>query len=611
MKNESSHQTKAVKNIFNESSNFILIGLTGRTGSGCSTTARLLKSQSIDLPDTMNANLKNNELRKYRIVKRYIESNWQPFYCIKVSDIITRYILELPFPQFSKFVGAVLNLKPAETFSFLSTFKIEYEAAHKKIVELLSMPEDSTEQIDSKKDEAFTIYTEYLPQFSQRLREELSKISPNAYTKVFQATGDNVRTSGKANSRQFSPNKLFELTKTINKVIKSIRHHCLKNNQPCHIVIDAIRNPYESIYLRERYADFFLISINTGNSLRLDNLRKSHKFSEQQIQELDQKEYPKKLRGYEKFTSQDIQKCIEFSDIHINNPGHDQFAINELKVQLFWYVALMHHPGLIMPTATERCMQIAYSAKINSGCISRQVGAVVTDESHSVKAVGWNNSPQGQVPCVLRNTEDLILGHDKEAFSSYERENIEFRELITNKFDPLRASPHLAGRNLSFCFKDIKNELERDNNQVHTRSLHAEENAFLQISKSGGQKLNGGILFTTASPCELCSKKAYQLGIAKIVYIDPYPGIANDHILAVGENPPKLELFRGAIGRAYHQLYQPFMPYKDELSLLLQVEKPTNKKEIYVKDLETENKKLREKLAILESSGDDHGQNQR
>ena len=29
-----------------------------------------------------------------------------------------------------------------------------------------------------------------------------------------------------------------------------------------------------------------------------------------------------------------------------------------------------------------------------------------------------------------------------------------------------------------------------------------------------------------------------------------------------------LELFRGAVGRAFYQLYQPLMPYKDELELL-------------------------------------------
>ncbi|WP_341666183.1 hypothetical protein [Vibrio sp.] len=79
--------------------------------------------------------------------------------------------------------------------------------------------------------------------------------------------------------------------------------------------------------------------------------------------------------------------------------------------------------------------------------------------------------------------------------------------------------------------------------------------------------MKDGKLFTTASPCELCAKKAYQLGIQEIVFIDPYPGIAKDHILSIGSNPPKVTQFVGAVGDAYHRLYTPLMSMKDELTL--------------------------------------------
>ena len=91
----------------------------------------------------------------------------------------------------------------------------------------------------------------------------------------------------------------------------------------------------------------------------------------------------------------------------------------------------------------------------------------------------------------------------------------------------------------------------------------------MQIIKYGGSGIEGGLLFTTASPCELCAKKAYQLGIKEIYYIDPYPGIAENHILKGGLNNPELVLFSGAIGRAYHRLYSPIVPYKDELDIFI------------------------------------------
>ncbi|WP_404801019.1 hypothetical protein [Aquipluma nitroreducens] len=81
------------------------------------------------------------------------------------------------------------------------------------------------------------------------------------------------------------------------------------------------------------------------------------------------------------------------------------------------------------------------------------------------------------------------------------------------------------------------------------------------MTKYGGTGIKNGKLFTTASPCELCAKKAYQLGIKVIYYIDPYPGISEEHILSSGSNPIEIRLFNGAIGNAYHWLYDPIMPY--------------------------------------------------
>jgi deoxycytidylate deaminase len=253
-------------------------------------------------------------------------------------------------------------------------------------------------------------------------------------------------------------------------------------------------------------------------------------------------------------------------------------------MQLLKYISLIQHPGLITPSPEERCMQMAYTAKYNSGCISRQVGATVTDKYFSIKAIGWNNTPEGQVPCLLRNVEALINATDEEltkpweeqspdlkAFTHYEKNNPKIKKAITDNFKAniQKNKDILKGRNICMCFKSLHNSCYDGKNQVHTRSLHAEESAFLQIAKYGGGGIMDGKLFTTASPCELCSKKAYQLGIRVIYYIDPYPGISQEQILEVGYKNPDVRLFNGAIGNAYHWLYEPFMPYKEELSLLL------------------------------------------
>lgn len=298
-------------------------------------------------------------------------------------------------------------------------------------------------------------------------------------------------------------------------------------------------------------------------------------------------EYPKKLVGKEKFYNQNISACLEISDVHIYNPEIDNNKYYFLTEQIIKYVVLMMHPGLITPTHIERCMQIAYNAKVNSGCLSRQVGAVITGDDYSIKSVGWNEVPKGHLSCGLRDVRQYCRNKDEESYSHFEITDCDFSEAITEIYESIDYEK-LGGRLYPYCFKDIYNEMKDKDNQVHTRALHAEENAFLQISKYGGEGVQGGYLFITASPCELCAKKSYQIGIKKIFYIDPYPGISQNHILKFGsENNPEMLLFFGAIGNAYISLYTQRISIKDELEMITGI-----KPEMIIKELNYDEKKI-------------------
>ena len=348
--------------------------------------------------------------------------------------------------------------------------------------------------------------------------------------------------------------------------------HGISNTRIC---IDAIRNPYEALYFKDKYSSFYLVSINAEEA---DRKQRLGNFDADELQSLDEVEYEQS--GSEKYTifyHQNMQECLSISDIHIYNPQCEDQKYFFLTEQILKYICLMLHPGIIGPTQIERCMQTAYVARLNSGCLSRQVGAVITGEDYSVKAIGWNEVPEGQVPCNLRCVSDYCSNKDIETHSSFELENREFQSALAAINEKLQ-NTCTEGLLYSYCFKDIYNSLKHTKNQVYTRALHAEENAFLQISKHGGQGIKGGKLFVTASPCELCSKKAFQLGIKEVYYIDPYPGIAIKHIMRFGTKySPKMNVFYGAIGNAYMQLFAPRMPLKDELALFTGIE---NKKVI-------------------------------
>ena len=592
----------AINKTYSHVGNFILLGLTGRTGSGCSSAAKILGQEKVLPIGDSTIYTSTNDKRKLGIVQKYTQKNWEPFYSIRVTTVITYFILDLDFRRFAELLSSVVPGDDAsDVEKKLSSFKAEYEEAHDLVKALKELPEDSKEKVKVRAKRSIEIFFDVLPQFTEKLKEALHElIGVDSYVLLYQEAGDNIRATGKANSKNFDANNIFFLPRVINKIVRALQYkHEDEGRENLFIVIDAIRNPYEAEYFKQKHAHFYLVAVNTPNSERLAHLRDSHKLSDAQIRKLDQKEYPKKNSGIEMFVSQNIQRCIELADIHLTNPKRQKFNNTELANQLYWYVTLIKHPGLVTPTAVERSMQLAFTAKLNSGCISRQVGAVITDSSYSVKAVGWNSVPEGQVPCLLRGADELLNGvGDASTFSEYEQNNPEFRKVIDFSFSSIIKTDGLKGRPFPYCFKDVYNEVEGEKNQVHTRSLHAEENAFLQITKYGGEGVKGGVLFTTASPCELCSKKAYQIGVEKIYFIDPYPGISNDHILKAGNNNPQLILFSGAIGSAYHKIYQSIMPYKDELQVLTGYKLSGGKKKIYQKSKREE--ELERKIEMLE-----------
>lgn len=576
------HNREMVSSLFKERSKFVVIGLTGRTGSGCTTAANILESSNPNFPRLDAIQYKGKPFferlngRRYEILKNYAERNIVQFYSIKVSDLISAYLLSMEAEELVSFIIGALevpidNAKLLDALEFGAYGRNKIKAKFAPIMSKLLDHEEKFVLLDKEKDK-FISFLRLMRKFTNDFKNDLKKIDNALYVSIYQSAGNSIRKIGCIDkdykSVDFMPTSVFHLPETINRVVKGIRS--IKDKAL--IVVDAIRNPYEARFFKDRYSAFYLVSINAPDDDRAAYLHSVHKFTADKLREIDDHESGKTKITHADFISQNVKQCIEISDIHLFNPRGELDNSNVLKAQLAWYVALMLHPGLVSPTSMERVMQIAYSAKSNSGCISRQVGAVVTDADFSIKAVGWNDVAKGQVPCSLRSLKGLMNDFDAVAYSRYERTNSEFRVSAGKKLIKLADILESSGQNLSYCFKDIRNGLESSErtrgNQVHTRSLHAEENAFLQIVKYGGAGIEGGKLFTTASPCELCAKKAYQLGLKEIVFIDPYPGIANDHILEVGDNPPDLLQFYGAVGKGYHQLYDSVLPYKDEVAYM-------------------------------------------
>lgn len=521
----------------------------------------------------------SNEWRQKRIIHDFIKDHWQPFVVVKASDFIFYKLLCLDFDEF---VALIYELRAGESSHkidfgdkgvpddfkrYFDPIKDIYEPLHHKVVEAEKYIE--TEGVEGEMNESWrNLDFQDLQNFRSTLKDRLRNEVNTIIESKLQLLGNRIRRYGSVKEdKEARLHRFSGLSEIIDLYIEVYKDNHRRSQH--RIVIDALRSPADILYFRERYAYFYLMSVSADESVRNSNLFKANITLEQK-KEIDQGEDKPKGGVYNEFANVHISRCLEMADIHLVNYGDKPEQQEKIGSQILRYITLILHPGLVQPTPYERVMQVALSARASSGCLSRQVGAAVTNAHFSVMSIGWNEVPKGQIPCSLRYMADLMSHRDRRAFSAFEHTEdfLKLARPVLEKF--IETEPIAPGVHHMYCFKDIytTGTRKQTHNQVHTRAMHAEENAFMQLAKYGtGQSVVGGKLFTTASCCVLCAKKAYQLGIKEILYIDAYPDISQSHILESGYGDIEMRLFEGVTGRAYFKLYDQFIALKDELEL--------------------------------------------
>ena len=591
----------------NRNIEFLIIGLTGPIGSGCTTIAnimsrlkpnKLIKKKNlyektlneIKEISTLMKNEKDNfkleslnaklqEKFRYKILLKEIEKFNDPnFTYISMSSIIIRlaikYIDTREFNDWEK--------NNSEIASVLKEFRDKWK-------EILLMYDNSNEKHFDELNSEKLMEIDDMLEALELVKKEIKNIELELYfdEKIdefhLQAFGDNIRRNGNPfnNDEKKSKSEIYsnvlDLPNELRKIIKFYRHRNDGNKSSCFIV-DAFRNPIEVEYFRKRYSQFFLVSIFADYKQRFNRLKKdfseldSDKFNELFLK-MDDRDYGADV-GINNPFIQNVSRCCYLSDIAINNQINSQ-EINEILIEKFLkYYALMMSPGCVQPTKEETYMDLAYTLSLRSTCISRKVGAVITDKDNFVLGLGWNDVARSQIGCSLRLKEDLV--EFKNDFYSLDLVGDEIKQ---DDLKDIKESD-------AFCFKDIlskskirsklkKSKLSSEaQDEVanvlkikrleYCRALHAEENALLQIAARGGMGVKGGIIYTTTFPCELCSKKIYQSGINTIYYTEPYPNsIAEKLFLKDGINKIKLIQFEGVKSFSYFKLYKPNMDKKE------------------------------------------------
>lgn len=595
--------------------NLLIIGLTGPIGAGCTTIARLLEDlgpkgnprdwlgiyglpQEIEnrIAEIRNIKLDSGSEEKKTELLNELKQNLRARACFKVlggEHIInfkrismSELIVQLCFKNMATASGWA-----SENRTNLNIYEI-FKKSNELVaagLELLNVNWSNLNKNDYQKIDRALLEIRKVTQY---IKKEEIRALVEGKEKIFvlQKLGNNLRSSGNPFLEQLPPNlkTLDLLANEAAKLIDFFRHRTDKNKHNA-FVIDAFRNPSEVDYFRKRYALFFLVSIFASRDIRRQRFGTAlqRKFN---IHEQKGKEFFDRLDDQDwgadthlKSHLQAVSECFQLADIAITN-DYNKLEDKDLFKKLVKYLALILEPGCTQPTLEETLMSLAYSLSLRSSCISRKVGAVITDKEGYVLGQGWNDCGHGQVGCGLLTVDDYlqslegsILGVYQElvkdfTLTSYSREDsICFKDEMSNYMvrkklsDLFKKYTHSTSGELNIQTIEVIAEELKIKQLQYCRALHAEENALIQVARRGGTGVKGGTIYTTTFPCELCAKKIRQAGISRIVYTEPYPGsISEKFFLKDGTKLPDIKQFEGVKFIAYSRLFMPRFNKKEQ-----------------------------------------------
>ena len=231
-------------------------------------------------------------------------------------------------------------------------------------------------------------------------------------------------------------------------------------------VVDSIRNPHEVRALQSA-GNFCLLHLDGPREIRYERVR--------------ERGGPRTPASLDEFTAQEeretnstdpthqqLRACREMADENLINAG----TLEELRAALDSFVK-----GRLMsekrPGWDEYFMGIAQMAALRSNCMKRKVAAVIVRDRRIV-STGYNGTPRGVTNCNEGGCPRC------------------------NSLTP-------SGTKLGECL-----------------CSHAEENAIVQAAYHG-ISVCGATIYSTFSPCLICTKMIINAGITEVVYDLDYP----------------------------------------------------------------------------------------
>jgi dCMP deaminase len=231
-------------------------------------------------------------------------------------------------------------------------------------------------------------------------------------------------------------------------------------------VVDSFRNPSEVEVFRS-HSEFILWAVTASPEIRFKRIKARAR--EKDPITLDQFLTVEKREAHNTDPSkQSLEACEKLANEKVLNNG----TLDALRARLT--VLLKKNLKAIKRPSWDRYfIDIAQKVASRSNCIKRKVAAIIVKNGRII-STGYNGTP--------RNTRNCFEGGCPRC----------------NAMGP-------SGKDLSECY-----------------CSHGEENAIVQAAYHG-IAIKESILYTTFSPCLLCTKMIINAGIAEVVFNQDYP----------------------------------------------------------------------------------------
>jgi len=288
-------------------------------------------------------------------------------------------------------------------------------------------------------------------------------------------------------------------------------------------LFSSLKNPTEVEVFRRFYGPgFFLIGLFATEAERKKALELE--MTSDQAEELIRLD-----RESNEKHGQQTRKTFELADAWVNN-----------EEQLCRVLSLIFGNTLETPTDDEDGMALAYVAALRSSDLSRQVGAAIVSRTGEVLGTGRNEvpapgggqySPRAEGRPTARDCDVGVDSNTKERLRIQEeiadRIDIEVRD----EFADLRSDLGEGERaKLEHKIKELRRRLVREalpetslrDITEYGRAVHAEMSALMSAVRVG-TSVKGATLYCTTFPCHNCAKHIAAAGIARVVFVEPYP----------------------------------------------------------------------------------------